>query len=283
MIDESKELQRPISSNNLLSYSVSCNDDKGEVKCLRRACPYLPVSARNVKNTRDVKSKSSDDRSSPDDVNAISKVADWFQQNFELNRQPPKMPFESTDASQEDKEQDSIHVKESSPLRRYHRSASLPTETDLQIMWKTGQSHTLSPPVKQRKPHSQSSSTGKVNAVPLPPPTSTSCDTPPSKLLLRKKSTPQHRSPQINQSISSIMKPPKYSIPSNNTKDELDSSMRRGRHRAQSMPPMGPLPDLFGKRQSMTAMSDTSYESLDGWLPKGVDFMSNAEVYFFKK
>jgi hypothetical protein len=79
------------------------------------------------------------------------------------------------------------------------------------------------------------------------------------------------------------MKPPKYSIPSNNTKDELDSSMRRGRHRAQSMPPMGPLPDLFGKRQSMTAMSDTSYESLDGWLPKGVDFMSNAEVYFFKK
>ena len=219
---------------------------------------------------------------SPDDVNAITKVADWFENNLHL--QPPKMPFYGLQApaSNTKSNDEAVELAESSPTRRFHhRSPSLPSETDLEMMWKTGQSNTLSPPVKQRKKHGLSQDSHRRRTY----------HTPPSKLLIRMKYQPQHRSPQVNQAVSSIMKPPKYSPRvSLNLDAEIDEDPTRRskavRNRAQSMPPPGPLPDLFGKRHSITTASCPSSDSncdSDVWIPKGVEFQRNAEVYIFNK
>jgi hypothetical protein len=285
MLEDLQIERRSSSSNNLLSHTVSCNNAGGEIRShMHELSPYHPVSLRTSGGrktaTREMKfgpaiNESAGLEISPDDANAISKDADWFNDDLHLQRRPPKMPFDSIEAQSSDAPKNNetcIKVAESSPVRRtYRRSSSLPPEIDLE-MWKTGQSNALSPPVKQRKKHefSQDARQAKSDNIPHVMPSS-SYHTPPSKLFFRKKHTPQHRSPQVNQTLSSIMKPPKYPP----------------RNRAQSMPPLGPLPDLlFEKRPSTTTASDSSTDSnwdSDAWIPKGVDFQNNAEVYFFKK
>ena len=227
---------------------------------------------------------------SPDDVNAISKIADWFQNNLDLSRHPPKMPFDEGQKHAAPKnaltsgEKPCIDAVESSPPRRsYLRSASLLTETDPSL--------SLPSPVGQQHKHSPSRDARKTQ------PHITCYYTPPSKTRMRKKSTPQHRSPQVNESVSSILKMPKYSRKlSLDLESEMESKdMQRRRRsapnisRSESMPPIGPLPDLFfnSRKYSYTSDSNTSNESRndnsDEWVPKGVDFEPNCEVYVFRK
>jgi hypothetical protein len=104
---------------------------------------------------------------SPDDVNAITKVADWFENSLHL--QPPKMPFYGLQAPalSTTLNDETLELAESSPAHcSHHRSSSLPSQTDLEMMWKTGQSNTLSPPVKQRKEHGHSQELHRKNLTP---------------------------------------------------------------------------------------------------------------------
>lgn len=113
---------------------------------------------------------------------------------------------------------------------------------------------------------------------------------PSSKAKMRKKFIPQHRSPQVNESVSSILKMPKYS---RRLSLDLDPEMgsekvqRRRRStytRSASMPPIGPLPESFSNSTKYLNASDsnTSNESnysSDEWAPKSVEFKPTDELY----
>jgi hypothetical protein len=99
------QIERSSSSNNLLSHTVSCNDAKGNVRSHSHELNlYRPISLSTDGGrktaSREKKAGSINDSAgldiSPDDVNAISKVADWFENNLHL--QPPKMPFDGLQA-----------------------------------------------------------------------------------------------------------------------------------------------------------------------------------------
>ena len=282
--EESQVLQQKMSPDNLRfsSYTVSCNDAQGEIqrqnfvfndyRPINKATPAAPYQKNRKVSTEGEHA----DVPSPDDVTAISKVADWFQNNFDLSRQPPKMPYDAQSGLHE-----ACDAKESSPIRLSHcRSSSMPTDAELE-MWKTGHNDKLTPPVKEhkRRQHSDDKIESPSKADRFPPPaenTDNALGTP-SKVMLRKKSRPQHRSPQVNRSIRSIMKTPKYSesMTFNLDSDVLSTNAVREKgvfHRSKSMPPLGPIGDL---------LDPPSGE--DGWLPKGVEFQSNAMVYIFRK
>lgn len=266
----------------LSSYTVSCNDAQGEIQRQNFVFnDYCPISkatpAAPYQKNRKVSTVPS-----PDDVTAISKVADWFQNNFDLSRQPPKMPYDAQSGLHE-----TYDDQESAPLRHSHcRSSAMPTDAELE-MWKTGHSDKLTPPVKEhkRRQHSDDKIESPSKADRFPPPaenTDNALGTP-SKVMLRKKSRPQHRSPQVNRSIRSIMKTPKYSEPMtfNLDSDVLSTNAVREKgvfHRSKSMPPLGPIGDLLDPPSERTITS-----SEDVWLPKGVEFQSNAMVYIFRK
>ena len=285
--EESRFLQQKMSSDylKLSAYTVSCNDAQGDIQ--RQSFVfnnYRPISktapAAPYEKNRKVSTEGESvhaDVPSPDDVTAISKVADWFQNNFDLSRQPPKMPYDAQSRLHED-----CTAKESSPLRRSHcRSSSMPTKAELE-MWKTGQSDNLTPPEKEHNRRQLSrdeieSPSRADNSS--PPPNNANAGTP-SRVMLRKKSRPQHRSPQVNRNIRSIMKTPKYSEPMGFDLDSDFLSRKKSTlHRSNSMPPLGHIGDVFDCASERTA----SITSEDGWLPKGVEFQSNAMVYVFRK
>jgi hypothetical protein len=247
--------------------------------------PYLPLSRKTkAKDEGKLLTDDSNKTREPSPDNVISMLADTFANH---SRQPPAMPFDSRGAvSSDDSSKETF--KPCTDATKSSRSMSMPPMSDLE-MWKTGQSHLLAPPIKQLK---NQSTTSDTTHSPLTPdrsktiPESNGYQTPPSKLLLRKKSTPQHRSPH---SLSSIMKIPKYSpgvvsFLHSDLDGEPETKSTSSTHgRSNSMPPLGPLPDVFDYSRRNSIASLTSLESNDdGWLPKGVDFKSSVEVYVFK-
>lgn len=102
-------------------------------------------------------------------------------------------------------------------------------------------------------------------------------------LTLKRLHTPQHRSPQANHTLSSIMKMPKYS---SQVSFNLDAELVQD-NCAQSMPPLGPLPDSLGKRYPATTTSVTSSDSYNHSnastpIHQGDDFQPIAEIYIFR-
>ena len=286
-------LQRKDSSVSSNTNSGFCPDAGTGGHCFAPNS-YQPISSSKhggfkakPQKTKKILTDAPDDVNvSPDDVNALSKVADWFQNSLDLNRRPPKMPFDGVQkaATQENsitpREDTCIEAVESSPTRRsYVRSASQQINKDASLCL----------PLPVGKPQTHSPKRDVTNAHPH----MTGYYTPPSKIRMHKKFMPQHRSPQVNDSVSSILKMPKYSrrlsLDLYSDMESTNLQRRRSSHtRSESMPPIGPLPDLFfnSRKYSITSDSNNSNESnndSDEWVPKGVDFKPTAELYFFRK
>ena len=80
---------------------------------------------------------------------------------------------------------------------------------------------------------------------------------------IRRKSQPCHRNTSLNLSLPGIMKPPRYS--------SGDVPRRRA-----SDPPCTNLDSSFH-----SLASNFSYQSSQRWVPSGVDFNVNMEVYYY--
>ena len=94
--------------------------------------------------------------------------------------------------------------------------------------------------------------------------------TSPSRCLLRKRCQPHHKCLSMNEALSSIMKPPRYS--SSNTRS-IDSSATK---------------PLLMRRNSMSSALSSSFSpskprrnSADQWIASGVVFNNSVEVYLF--
>eukprot|EP00986_Skeletonema_menzelii_P018813 scaffold26725_cov218-Skeletonema_menzelii.AAC.2 len=94
--------------------------------------------------------------------------------------------------------------------------------------------------------------------------------TSPSRCLHRKRCQPHHKCLSMNEALSSIMKPPRYS--SSNTRS-IDSSATK---------------PLLMRRNSMSSALSSSFSpskprrnSADQWIASGVVFNSSVEVYLF--
>lgn len=126
--------------------------------------------------------------------------------------------------------------------------------------------------------------------------TNSSIDAPSS--LRRMKSVPQHRSLEMNMSITSIVRTPKYSHTAPVGDSELNGLSNAlktiGSTRlTKSMPPIRSRPYVFAvfprsasKKGSTTDASVASYKSNNetgSWLPQGVEFQNRVEVYFYKE
>ena len=84
--------------------------------------------------------------------------------------------------------------------------------------------------------------------------------------MLRQKYRPRHHNTLLNQSLSSIMKPSRYS-----NKDTP--------HRRASLPTSS---RRYGFDSFCRFTSDVSIGSNDSWVPLGVNFSANMEVYVYK-
>ena len=82
-------------------------------------------------------------------------------------------------------------------------------------------------------------------------------------VMIRQKSQPCHRNTSLNLSLPSIMKPPRYS----------SGDVPR---RLASEPPCTNLDSSFH-----SLASNFSYQSYQRWVPSGVDFNVNMEVYYY--
>ncbi len=118
---------------------------------------------------------------------------------------------------------------------------------------------------------------------------------------LRRKCQPLHRDQSFNQSVSSIMRPSRYSMTSSthSLSSELNdssSSLHSSSNQAATSTATAPKPRRISRRATLDglpAQSMHSYfqketykrsNSLDHqWVASGVDFSSSVEVYVFRK
>ena len=94
------------------------------------------------------------------------------------------------------------------------------------------------------------------------------------KSILRQKHQPRHRSSSLNHSITGILRPSRYYVKCN------DLQRRRA-----SMPELSSMPASRSSCETLTTDStvDVSSRSSDSWIPLGVDFCPQMEVYVFEK
>lgn len=124
---------------------------------------------------------------------------------------------------------------------------------------------------------------------------------------LRRKCQPHHKCAAVNQSVSSIMRPSRYSYSSCMTSSSHSSvanevsfdnaastataagkKASRRRRSAESIPSSSMhsyfLPPLSNSKPSLNkSHRRPSCDSLDRWVASGVDFSSSVEVYVFRK
>jgi hypothetical protein len=94
---------------------------------------------------------------------------------------------------------------------------------------------------------------------------------------LRRKSVPQHCSLELNMSLTSIVKTPKYSS-NGDHKLQLDAPKTTSRTRlTKSMPLIRSSRVLQVKKISTTDSENVT------WLTSGVEFQNRVEVYFYKE
>ena len=117
----------------------------------------------------------------------------------------------------------------------------------------------------------------------------------------RRKCQPHHRCASMNESVSSILKPPKYSPSSSITSESGDRTAKKPSRflrrwswsepsrgsEGQDLPPVSlnlpllPLPLL--ERPLNKPQKRPSRDKEDRWVADGVDFCSSVEVHVFRK
>ena len=114
----------------------------------------------------------------------------------------------------------------------------------------------------------------------------------PDPVILRKKSQPRHRCQEVNGAITGIVKAPRYSRqttdPTLASSDASNISCTSQPRANRTFQRMNSLPVNAIRRKSAAEPSDSgfyrrSYSSCESWVPKGVDFSANKEVYVYEK
>jgi len=112
--------------------------------------------------------------------------------------------------------------------------------------------------------------------------------------ILRRKSQPRHKCASVNQSITSIMRPSRYSSPnlaSLLVKEDIDvftttSSSTTNEPQLYPMRRHASLPSMAAfmpPQLKSHSHKRPSCNSLDGWVASGVDFSEFVEVHVFRK
>lgn len=115
----------------------------------------------------------------------------------------------------------------------------------------------------------------------------------PDPVILRKKSQPRHRCQEVNGAITGIVKAPRYSRqttdPTLASSDASNISCTSQPRANRTFQRMNSLPVNAMRLKSVAEPSDSgfyrsnSYSSCESWVPKGVDFSANKEVYVYEK
>ena len=114
----------------------------------------------------------------------------------------------------------------------------------------------------------------------------------PDPIILRKKSQPRHRCQEVNGAVTGIVKAPRYSRqttdPTLASSDASNISCTSQPRANRTFQRMNSLPVNAMRWKSAAEPSDSgfyrrSYSSCESWVPKGVDFSANKEVYVYEK